>query len=605
MPRWLRDTARRGWRLHHALVAMALIAAATLCAYWPSFRSPFQFDDFNDIATPYFHLTSPRALIQRYPTRWIPYLTLLANARLPRLQWRHWRPAELVWHHIVNWLAHVGVTWLVYLLTVRLQLIMRPRGVLGRGGAARHAALVAALLFGLHPMLAQTVIYLSQRATLFMAVCYLGLLYSIAGTRRAHAKGVWHWLGAGIWLLVGFFCKETIVSAPVAAMLLLYLTRRPLQQGWHWRSLLWWGLGMALACGAALLLFLHLSHWDMSTMRHNVRSIGGPLHTHTPGLTRRTYAITQITVVGRYLRLAVWPRGLSIDHDVPLMTSLWQGPVVMWGGALLALGVLAWRWRARLPLFSWGYGFFVIALLPQSSLMPTPDLMLEYRAYPALAGVVWMGVALYGALISAPHCRCWRRIAPALVAGTLTVFAVLTWQRSVIWRSDVTLWYDAWRRAPHKQRPANNLANALLRLNETDAALMVLQQTLAANTSTLPHVIMTLGNIYASRGQFDAATNAYVIALYHDWFNRDLRYNLALTYARMNQRALALNELLWLGHVFPEYADAWLLLGSLCSETPPLLDLATNAFTRYLQLVPHGPAADTARAALDQLVNQY
>lgn len=605
MPHSLRHSALRWWRLYHAHIVLALIAGATLGAYWPSFRSPFQFDDFNDIATSYFHLTAPRTLIQRYPTRWIPYLTLLANAHLPRLQWHQWRLAGIVWYHIINWLAHVGVTWLIYLLTVRLLYLMRPRSALMRGLAVRRTALVVALFFGLHPMLAQTVIYLSQRATLFMAVCYLGLLFSIVGTRLAPAKRAWGWLGAGIWLLVGFFCKETIVSAPAAAMLLLLLTRQPQRRAWHVRRLLWWGLGMVLACAAALLLFLHLSRWDMPSVLQNLRGIGGPLQAHTPGLTRTTYAITQITVIGRYLQLAVWPQGLSVDHDVPLMTALWQWPVLAWGALLLALGVLAWHWRARLPLFTWGYGFFLIALLPQSSFMPTPDLMLEYRTYPALAGVVWMGAALYSVLFRTPQRRRWRWIAAVLVVGALTVCAVLTWQRSVIWRSDVTLWYDAWRRAPHKQRPANNLANALLRQNEPDAAFAVLQHTIASNTSALPHVLATLGTIYLSRGQFDAATNAYVIALQHDWQNRDIRYNLALIYARMNLRSLAVNELLWLGYLYPDYADSWLLLGLVCSEHPPSIDLATNAFTRYLQLMPKGPSADIARAAINQLLQSH
>lgn len=605
MPRSLRHTALHFWRLYHARIALLLIAGATLCAYWPSFRSPFQFDDFNDITTPAFHLTPPRALIQRYPTRWIPYLTLLANANLPRLQWRQWRPAGIVWYHIINWLAHVAVTWLVYLLTLRVLSLMHWRAAPMRGRSTRPTALCVALCFGLHPMLAQTVIYLSQRATLFMALCYLGLLFNIAGTRLAHATRTRGWLGAGIWLLVGVFCKETIVSAPVAAMLLLFLTRQPQRHAWHVRRLLWWGLGMVLACAAALLLFLHLSRWDMPSVLQNLRGIGGPLQAHTPGLTRATYAITQITVIGRYLQLAVWPQGLSVDHDVPLMTSLWQWPVIAWGTLLLVLAVLAWRWRARLPLFTWGYGFFVIALLPQSSFMPTPDLMLEYRTYPALAGVIWMGAALYGALFTAPHRRRWRWIAQLLVMVALAVCALLTWQRSMIWRSDVTLWYDAWRRAPHKQRPANNLANALLRQNEPNAAFAVLQHTIASSTSTLPHVLATLGNIYLSRGQFDAATNAYVIALQHDWLNRDIRYNLALIYARMNLRSLAVNELLWLGYLYPDYADSWLLLGSLCSEHPPSIDLATNAFTRYLQLMPQGPGADFARAAINQLLQSH
>jgi len=598
----VRTRAHRLCRRQHARVALALIAGATVLAYLPSFQSPFQFDDFNDIATPYFYLTAPRTLIQRYPTRWIPYLTLLANANLPRLQWRYWRPAELVWYHVINWLAHVGVAWLMYLLSIRLIWLMQRRRIASAGGlSARGTALAASLFFGLHPMLAQTVIYLSQRATLFMALCYMGTLLCVAGTLTGRSRREWQWLGAAAWLAAGIFCKETIISAPAAATLLVLLFRQPHRRVWHWRRTAVWVLGVCVVCAAPVVLFLHLSRWHMPTVLHNLRSVGGPLHAHTPGLTRITYAITQITVIGRYLLLAVWPRGLSVDHDVPLMTALWQWPVLGWGALLAGLALLAWRWRARAPLFAWGYGFFLIAVLPQSSIVPTPDLMLEYRTYPALAGVAWMGAALYGIVFSAAPRRRWRWSARVLVIAALALCGVLTWGRSRIWRSDVTLWYDAWRRAPHKQRPANNLANALLQRNDTDGALAVIQRTIMSSTNALPQIYGTLGTIYASRGHYDAATNAYVISLLHDWSNRDVRYNLSLVYARMGLRQAALDHLRWLGHVYPDYADSWLLLGALCSDDPHLFDSATNAFTRYLRLVPDGPGADTARAALERL----
>jgi len=593
--------ARHWWRRQHAWCALALIGLASLAAYWPSFSAPFQFDDYNDIALPYFHLTPPRALVQRYPTRWIPYLTLLGNANLPRLQWRSWRAAEMVWYHVVNWLAHVGVAWMVYHVTRRLlRLLRRRRQASVRALSARGAPLACSLAFALHPLLSQTVIYLSQRATLFMALCYLGMLGSVAAAVTPGRGRAWRWAGAGMWLALGIGCKETIVSAPAAAALLVWLFR-PVRRAWHWQRALWWSLGLVLIGAAPVLLFLHLSRWHVPTLLHNLRSVGGPLHAHTHGLTRATYAITQVTVIGRYLFLSVWPRGLSVDHDVPLMSAAWQMPVVCWGVILLGLAWLAWYWRRRAPLFAWGYGLFLIALLPQSSLIPTPDLMLEYRMYPALAGVVWMVAGLYGMAASRMDTRRWRWLVRAAMIAVLCAYGFLTWQRSYIWRSDVTLWYDAWVQAPQKQRPANNLANALLRLNQHDVARRILEQTIATSTSALPQLYATLGTIHASRGEFDLATNCYVVSLKHDWSNRDVRFNLSLVYKSMGLRPQALEQLRWLAHVYPDYADGWLLLGVIASEDPSTFVTATNSLTRYLRLVPAGEGADTARTMLEQV----
>ncbi|MCX7846626.1 MAG: tetratricopeptide repeat protein [bacterium] len=593
-------------RRHHVCAAVVVIVLLTLAAYWPSFRSPFQFDDFNDLASPYFYLTPPRVLIQRYPTRWIPYLTLLANANLPRLQWGGWRPAGIVWFHLVNWGLHVTVSSLVYGLTVRMVYVLQRRRVASlQGLSARPVGLVSALLFGLHPMLAQTVIYLSQRAALCMAVCYMAMLLSAVRGCLPTARRQWHWLAVVAWLTIGLCCKETIVSAPLAVLWLLWLLRTPERGRWSWRrGVAWVIVGLAI-CALPVVLFLHLSRWHMPAVWVNLRSVGGPLHAHTPDLTRITYAITQITVVGRYLALALWPRGLSVDHDVPVMTTLWRAPVIGWGAVLLGLGLLAWVWRRRVPMFAWGYGFFLLALLPQSSFMPTPDLMLEYRTYPALAGVIWMGGGVYGALFASSRRRRWRWLAHGVCSAILAMFIVLTWQRSCVWRSEVSLWYDAWRRAPQKQRVANNLANALLRRNETDLALAVVQHTLSMSTTALPHVLVTLGNIYASRGELTAATNAYLIALQHDRTNRDAWYNLSLIYACMGLQSDAIGQLSWLAQMYPEYPDAWLLLGIVCADDPRLQPVATNALTRFLRLVPKGPDADAARATLERLTNTF
>lgn len=595
---------RRGWRRRHAWIVGALMVATTLIAYWPSFRSPFQFDDFNDIATPQFARLTPRQIIARYPTRWIPYLTLLANAHLPRVQWHGWRPVAIVWFHIGNWAAHIGVALLLYLLTLRIIYLLQRRRVRSvQLLSARGGALVTALLFALHPMLAQTVIYLSQRATLLMAVCYLGTLLCVVRAQAIARRRWWLWFCALICLGLGAGCKETIVSAPFSALWLWWLLRISRVRMRSVRQIL--GVSALIVAIVAIpaIIFLHLSRWHVPTIVQNLRAIGGPLSAHTPGLTRATYAITQVTVIGRYLRLAVWPAGLAIDHDVPLMTSVWQWPVLAWGTLLLALALLAWHWRRTVPLFAWGYGFFLIALLPQSSLMPTPDLMLEYRTYPALAGVAWMGLGLYGKFgrVCTPRLRRW--LARMVMGVVLIAFGVLTWQRSRIWRSDVTLWYDAWRGAPTKQRVVNNLANALLQRNRSDLALALVQQAISSTTNVIPHLLATLGNIYATQGDLSAATNAYVIALSHDWSNREARYNLSLVYARMGLRQAAIDQLRWLCHVYPTYADAWLLLGVLCAEPPTNISLATNALTRFLTLMPEGPEASTARALLVHLAS--
>ena len=74
-----------------------------------------------------------------------------------------------------------------------------------------------ALLWGVHPLLTQSVTYLSQRTEALMALFYLLTLYGFV--RGLHARPrLWHCL-AVVACLLGALCKEIIVTAPVAVLL--------------------------------------------------------------------------------------------------------------------------------------------------------------------------------------------------------------------------------------------------------------------------------------------------------------------------------------------------------------------------------------------------
>jgi hypothetical protein len=497
---------------------------------------------------------------------------------------------------------HCLNAWLVCVVTWRCWWYARRRGWRGRGVRPHWFGVGVALLFAVHPLQSQAVVYITQRFTLAAALCYLLALLAVLRAYRP-GRARWRgWLGAGIATAAGALCKETIVTAPVLALSAVWCWIAPLQ--WRrWRARTWLLVAVAVVAAALLpaLYFAHLSQWNMRTLRRNLQAVGAPITMHYSALTRGTYALTQPRVVARYLALLAWPRGLSVDHDVPISTR-WHAPAVLVPCAAFALALwLAWRGRRAAPWCWWGALFFFIPLLPQSSVIPSPDSMFEHRVYLSTAGFAWCAGGVVCWLLGRMR-RPWLRALVVLaVALELALLMAATRQRCGVWRDELRLWQDAYRAAPTKQRVVVNYANALFERGRGDETIACLNAFMQTSTAIWPHTSALLGNAFAARGALDAALRCYAQAVdaqpAHDYW----RYN----YALLLQRAGRLNEArIQMDHAVyfnPWHADAWYHAGVLRAAAGIERVAATNCLTRYLQLQPQGAQAAAARQTMARL----
>jgi tetratricopeptide (TPR) repeat protein len=209
---------------------------------------------------------------------------------------------------------------------------------------------------------------------------------------------------------------------------------------------------------------------------------------HLTQLTPFDYALTQLGVIARYLRLVVWPSGLSFDYfDWPVARSL--GDVMP--GALVtfaALGATAVLLARRPALGLVGAWFFVL-LAPTSTVLPLAgELVAERRLYLALAAP---------ALVAALALQHLRERAPRLAngAGALTValLALATARHNLAYRTAVGIFSDAVAARPPNVRARYNYGNALKDEGRIDLALAEYRGCMARDV-----------------GYMDAYTNAVV-----------------------------------------------------------------------------------------------
>ena len=337
--------------------------------------------------------------------------------------------------HLTNLLLHLVNVVLVHRLVWHAA---------GDAAARRHeppagraaVAFATAAIFAVHPLLTEAVGYVSGRSEVLCATFVLAALLLV---RRWLAGGPWPWLAGGL-AAFGLALGAKEVAAVFPFLLLAYdwllaggapdVRRRRL-----------WRLHVPLVAVVVAAGIVRLATLAAEPTASGFRSVW-------------TNALTQVTVVVRYLGLLVVPAGQSIAHAVaaPPSTMAVVGAVVVLGVILRAAYVV----RRQVPLATFGVAWFLLLLVP-SSAVPLREPMAEHRVYLAS-----MGVFLIAALLLAPRRRVrgnrWRT---GVLGVMLAMLGWLTVARIQVWASPVSLWSEAVAAAPGAWEPHYQLADAL------------------------------------------------------------------------------------------------------------------------------------------------
>ena len=254
-------------------------------------------------------------------------------------------------------------------------------------------AFALAALWGVHPLLTESVTNIVGRADLLAAFGVLAGLLCYVKSATAAGRRKLFWVAAMVAAqAVGIFSKENAAVLP-GIMLLYDLTWR--------RRTAWRGRALAYA---ALVLPLAAFFYLRGTLPMHILARFGDNPLMSAGFW--TARLTAVKVIGKYLWLFVWPARLSADYSynaVPLFG--WHPAEWEDAKALIALAVclgaalLAVRWyRTRKPLFFF-LAFFFVALAPTSNLaILIGSIMAERFVYLPSIGLAGCVVAAIYAL---------------------------------------------------------------------------------------------------------------------------------------------------------------------------------------------------------------
>ncbi|HZZ20138.1 MAG TPA: tetratricopeptide repeat protein [Opitutaceae bacterium] len=422
----------------------AVLLAATFAAYFPALRGTMVWDDDSHVTAPWLRGLSGLRRIWLELGATQQYYPVLHSAFW--FEHRMWGDSVLG-YHAANVVLHVLGACLFAHVLARIRPGAEAGRLPGRGDW------LAAAIFALHPVCAESVAWISEQKNTLSLVFYL--LSALAYLRFDRGRGLGCYAVAFGLFVLALLSKSVTGTLP-AALLLVLVWRRG---GISWRR----DVVPLLPFFAAGLAFGLLTAW---VERNFIGARGG---SYDLGFAERLFLAGR--VVWFYLGKLLWPFDLSFIYERWHVAATAAWSVGLAGVAALAAVLWTLRRRAAAPLV--GFLFFVGSLFPALGF---------FNVYPFIFSYVadhWQYLPSLGifALAGGGLSRASRTLGlPAAVFGALCVALLglllgLTRRQAALYRDVPTLYSDTIAKNPDCWMAHGNLGVYLMDQGSTDLAI--------------------------------------------------------------------------------------------------------------------------------------
>ena len=376
------------------------------------------------------------------------------------------------------------------------------------------AAVLAATIFGIHPIQTEAVTWISGRANAISLTFFL-LAFGFYVHSRQTGRSGWRCAVSLVLYAVALLGKEMAISLP------LVVGAYDIVVGRAWRKGERGGFALRIAGFAAV---------SIAYVAVRVAVLGRVSQCAPWGGSRYVTALTMLKGFVMYGRLLVLPCHLNLARVVPLSRSI-ADPSVIRACVILAVGVLVIVQLARRsPTMGFAALWVLCALGPVSNVIPLRALVAERFLYFSV-----IGFALLAAVVGS-HRRA-RPLALCMVA----LFATGTLYRTAHWRHGLTLWSQTLRNSPRSPTALGNLGIDYLVQGRPKSALRVLQKAARLGPTFVEHDI-NLGKALRACGQSQRALDVLRSVLRREPSCASARFQLGVTYESLRQTKNAAKE---------------------------------------------------------------
>ncbi len=384
-------------------------------------------------------------------------------------------------HHATNLLLHVMNTLLVYF-------------VLRRATGHGWPSAAVALLFAVHPVHVETVVWISNRKDLLAAFF---LLTTVWAHLRFCDERKWRWYAFSVVLFtVGMLSKSTIVTLPCALMLLEFW---PLKRIVDWKTFVRSAQEKIpfLGIGAAIVAI-------------NVRMMAQTLE----GSAYRPLGMRMLNAMsayGEYLRMTIWPYGLSPYYAYPYH---WGASEAAISGSIFATCSLAavLLIRSRPYMFT-GWFWFAGTLVPVIGLIQYSDhLLADHYLYVPHIGLFVAVTWLVRDLSIVRRSNVMRALSSLVVAVVMVLFTTQSVALVRAWQHPSALYAQGIERSGPSAVGYMLFGGALLAEGELSEATAAYETAIELSPRLVP-ALSDLGMLYGMNGRWIEAERVLANAL--------------------------------------------------------------------------------------------
>ena len=512
----------------------------------------------------------PRSSPQYYPVVFTTYW----------LEYRLWG-AQPRGYHETNVLLHAASAVLLWRILRRLRV---------------PGAYFAAAIFAVHPVMVESVAWITERKNTLSMLFYLASLYAYLRFARADEDDAsletrppqWAWYAAALVLFLFALGSKTVTASLPAAVLLILWWKRRLETRHVALLAPFFALGVAGGLFTRYLEHAHVgasgAEWDYTLAERALIA----------GRAVWFYAAKLLVPYKLAFVYAKWP----VDAA---SVAQWLFPITA-VGLVVALVLLRHR-VGRGPLVA--VLFFGGTLVPALGFVNVYPMRYtfvadhyQYHASVGLIALVAAGITL--ALARLPHRRArWRT---GVQVAIVIVLSLLTVSQALIYRDKRTLWADTVAKSPNSWMAWTNLGHAAAAETPPDAETA--RRAYARALELAPNVADTrynMGLLHLRDGNLPAARSEFerTIAIGP---SKAIPYNmLGYTLAAQQQTDAALAAYRKAIELDPTYGPAYFNAGVALRDRGDL-DAAADHFTKAAEFQPGspGPLRELANVRIKQ-----
>ncbi len=491
------------WKNYTALAGILLIS---FIAYLPILHNGFVWDDIHYIKNnPFINAINLKQIFSQYVMGNYHPVTILTLA----IEHRFFGLDE-TGYHAVNLIFHLMNVILVF-YTVFLV-----------SGKTR-VALVASLLFGIHPMHVESVAWAAELKDLLYTFFFLlSYIFYLEYLKNPKTK---FYVFALLLFLISLLSKAMAASLPVILMLTDYFKGRKLKTRAILGKVPFFLIAIALGIVAVLAQKSYGAISDVTNFAFPQRILFA------------SYGF--IT----YLLKLILPLNLSAFYPYPIMMGE-NVPALYYVYTLLFIGLVAYavyslRYSKKIIF---GLGFFAVTIFLVLQLLPVGNVIMADRYsyipsigifYLAAEGFVWL------------YAKKSKYAAIAVLSIFTVLFSVKTYARCGVWKNEMTLWDNVISQYQTVPIAYNNRGNFLKNENRNAEAVNDFKKAIELNPG--------FAEAYYNRGSVFKNENRNAEAI--NDFNKAIELNPGLAEA-YNNRGIVLKNMMRNVEALNDYSSA-------------------------------------------------